>query len=163
MAKEPLIWAPDEGTYVSVMGDTYRILIAGKQTDNAYAAIDMLVPTGGGPGPHAHPDFEETFYVIEGEIEVTSETGTYIAGKGSYVVIPKGGMVHQFKNKAETTAHLLCVVVPSGLEELFLEAGTRVEAGRFLPPPDQSCLEKLKAVAEKHGQQLFPPDYFRHN
>lgn len=160
MVKEPLIWAPDEGTYVSVMGDTYRILITGKQTGNAYAAIDMFVPKGGGPGPHAHPDFEETFYIIEGEIEVTSETGTYIAGKGSYVVIPKGGMVHQFKNNAEATAHLLCVVVPAGLEEMFMEVGTKTEAGMFLPPPDQSGLDRMKAVAEKHGQQLFPPDYF---
>jgi len=32
--------------------------------------IDMLVPRGGGPPPHRH-DFEETFVVLEGEIDAT--------------------------------------------------------------------------------------------
>jgi len=161
MKNSPLVWRPDEGMCVSVMGDTYRILVTGEQTNHAFATIDMMVPKGGGPGPHAHPGFAETFYVIEGEIEVTSEAGIYIAKRGSYVVIPKDGVVHQFKNKAEQTAHLLCVVAPAGLEKLFLEVGIPVEAGTFLPPPDLYGIEKLKIIAERHGQQLFPPDFFQ--
>lgn len=48
----------NEGEYVSVVGDSYRIVIGGKQTDGEYALIDMFVPPGGGLGPHAHPDFK---------------------------------------------------------------------------------------------------------
>ncbi|MFB9844470.1 cupin domain-containing protein [Mucilaginibacter ginsenosidivorans] len=157
----PIITGPYEGPSLSVVGDTYRILVSGKQTGSAFATIDMLVPPGGGPGPHAHPDFEETFYVVDGEVEVKSEAGTYIAQKGAYVVIPKGGMVHCFKNKSDKMAHLLCTVIPAGLEDLFIEIGRPVKYDEFLPAPhlDPEGIGKLVAIAEKHGQKVFPPDY----
>lgn len=157
----PITLNGHEGQIVSVVGDTYRILVTGKETGGAFATIDMLVPPNGGPGPHAHADFQETFYVIDGEIEVRSEAGTYTAQKGAYVVIPKGGIVHQFKNKTDNLAHLLCVVVPAGLEEMFIEIGKPVAEGEFLPPPpmDPEGIKQLIAIAEKYGQKVFPPDY----
>lgn len=157
----PITLNAEDGQSLSVVGDTYRILVTGKETGGAFATIDMLVPPGGGPGPHAHPDFEETFYVVDGEVEVKSEAGIYIAKKGAYVVIPKGGIVHCFKNKSDKMAHLLCTVIPSGLEDLFFEIGKPVSAGEFLPPPhmDPESIKKLIAIAEKHGQKVYPPDY----
>jgi quercetin dioxygenase-like cupin family protein len=157
----PIAVGAQDGKTVSVAGNTYRILATGKQTNNAFATIDMMVPPGGGPGPHAHPDIQETFYVVDGEVEVKSEAGTYIAKKGSYVVIPKGGIVHAFKNKADKMAHLLCTVVPSGLEEMFMELGQPIAFGEFLPPPpmDPESMKKLIAILEKYGQKPFPPDY----
>ncbi len=151
----------EEGANLSVVGDTYRIVITGKQTEGAYAVIDMLVPLGGGPGPHSHPGFQESFYVLEGEIEVKSEKETYTAKTGSFINIPVGGIIHGFKNKSESTAHLLCIVVPSGLEDFFEEIGVPVARGAFLPPPhmDPEAAEKLQKIAEKYGQSVFPPDY----
>jgi len=92
---------------------------------------------------------------------VKSEAGGYTAKKGSFITIPKGGIVHSFRNKSDKMAHLLCTVVPSGLEEMFLELGTPVEANTFLPPPhlDPEILKKFQATAERYGQQLFPPDF----
>ena len=152
---------PEDGVIVSVVGDTYRILVSGQQTDGAFACIDMIVPPGGGPGPHSHADFEESFYVVEGEIEVKSEFGNYIASTGSFVNIPKGGVVHSFKNKSGKNAHLICTVVPAGLESFFLEIGQSVKLGELLPPPhlDEAGIKKLQAIAEKYGQKVFPPDY----
>ena len=37
-----------EGNSVSVLGDTYRIVIGGDQTNCTYALIDMLIPPRGG-------------------------------------------------------------------------------------------------------------------
>lgn len=161
--KPPVTRGPAEGKTVSVIGDTYRILISGQDTAGAFATIDMLIPPGGGPGPHAHAAFEESFYVLEGEIEVKSEFGAFVAGKGSFITIPKGGVVHCFKNKTQQTAHLLCTVVPAGLETLFEEIGQPVAAGQFLSPPpmDEALVRKLQAAAEKHGQQVFPPNYLK--
>jgi len=109
--KRPLTLDAKAGKMISVVGDTYRILIGGAETNGAFALIDMLIPPDGGPGPHEHAQIEESFYVIDGEIEVKSEFGVYIATKGSFVNIPKGGVVHGFKNKTDKIAHLLCVVV----------------------------------------------------
>jgi quercetin dioxygenase-like cupin family protein len=159
--KAPIIMGPTAGKSLSVVGDTYRILVRGDDTGGAFAAIDMLIPPGGGPGPHAHAGFIENFYVIDGEIVVKSEFGSYVAGKGSFISIPKGGVVHYFKNQSEQVAHLLCTVVPAGLETFFEEVGQPVEHGQFLPLPDlnEAVFKNLKAVAEKNGQQVFPPDY----
>lgn len=150
-----------DGPSLSVVGDTYRLIVNGEQTGGAYAVIDMLVPPQGGPGPHAHAGFQEAFYVIEGEIEVKTESQTYTAQKGAFVNIPLGGLVHDFKNQTGTTAHLLCVLTPAGMEGLFQEIGRPVPAGAFLPPPEMNPEEqkRMQAIAEKYGQKLFPPDY----
>jgi quercetin dioxygenase-like cupin family protein len=150
-----------QGQSLSVVGNTYRILISGEQTNGNYAVIDMLIPPGGGPGPHAHKDIQEMFYVVEGEIVFKMEGGSYTASKGSFVNIPLGGAVHSFKNTTDKVAHLLCTVVPAGLDSFFQEIGNPVETGTFLPPsaPTPKELDKLKSLAEKYGQELYPPDF----
>ena len=155
----PVITGSGEGQTVSVVGDTYRVLVSGKETGGAFAVIDMLIPPGGGPGPHAHPHFHESFYVIDGEIEVRSEAGSYTAGKGTFVLIPEGGVVHCFKNKSDRIAHIVCTVAPSGLEEFFIEIGQPVAVGAFLPPPDEEAMKKILPIAERYGTKVYPPDY----
>jgi quercetin dioxygenase-like cupin family protein len=154
---------PQGGASLSMVGDTYRILISGEQTGGDYALIDMLVPPGGGPPPHSHAAYQEAFYVLEGEIQVKTEAQNYTAGKGSYINIPKGGLVHQFKNQTDTVAHLLCLVTPGGMEKMFEEIGVPVKAGEFLPPPEMNpeMIKKVLEIAEKYGQKLYPPDYFK--
>lgn len=149
------------GEILSVAGDNYRVLVSGKETNGAFSTIDMLVPPQSGPGPHSHASFFESFYVVDGEVEVYSEAGTYTATKGSFVVIPEGGEVHYFKNKSNNMAHLLCTVVPAGLEEFFEEIGEPVAADEFLPPPPMNpeSVKKLQAIAKKHGQMIYPPDF----
>ncbi|MET0636949.1 MAG: cupin domain-containing protein [Chitinophagaceae bacterium] len=156
---------PREGQNLSVAGDNYRLLITGKETENAFAVIDMLIPPGGGPMPHAHAAFQESFYVVEGEIVVRTEERTYVAKQGSFVSIPKGGAIHSFKNETDVNAHILCIVVAAGLEEFFKEIGQPVAFEEFLPPPvmDTATAAKLKTIAEKYSQEVFPPDYFEKN
>jgi quercetin dioxygenase-like cupin family protein len=155
------ITGAQDGDNLSVAGGIYRILVSGKQTNGQYAVIEMSVPAGGGPGPHSHAGFQESFYIIEGEVEVKTEEQTFSATKGAFVNIPLGGMVHCFKNKSANLAKLLCTVVPAGLEEMFLELGIPVNEGEFIPPQpmDSETLQQFTAVVEKHGQKLYPPDY----
>jgi len=35
--------------HIGVVGDTYTILLSGKDTAGRYCLIDMLIPPGGGP------------------------------------------------------------------------------------------------------------------
>src|ERR687896_2758171 len=84
-----------DGLVVSVLGDTYRIVIGGEQTNGAYALIDMLIPSKGGPGPHSHATFQEAFYILDGEIKVITKEKIYTATKSSYVNIPFDGPVHK--------------------------------------------------------------------
>jgi hypothetical protein len=119
------------------------------------------VPPQNGPAPHAHPNFYEYFYIVEGEIEVNSEAGSYTAKKGSFVIVPEGGVVHYFKNVSDKLAHLLCAVVPAGLEEFFEEIGEPTTHSEFLPPPKMNpdSIKKLQAIAQKNGQLVYPPNF----
>lgn len=156
----PITLGRQQGECISVVGDTYRVLITGKQTGGAFAAMEMFIPPNGGPSPHAHAFMWESLFITEGEFEVKSQDGTYIANEGSYVVIPKGGVVHDFKNHTGKLAKLLCFVVPSGLEEFFLEVGTPVAYGTFLlPDTSPEFMAKMKAAGERYGQVAFPPNY----
>jgi quercetin dioxygenase-like cupin family protein len=160
--KIPLtIVSASEGETLSMAGGNYRIVISGEQTGGAYAVIDMRVPAGGGPGPHAHAAFQESFFVLEGEVVVTTESDRYIAHTGTFINIPTGGMVHMFKNETDQMARLWCVVVPSGLEEFFLAVGTPVADGVFLPPAvmNDEDRKRIFAISEKYGQKIYPPDY----
>jgi quercetin dioxygenase-like cupin family protein len=161
LKQAPTILGPQQGQTLAVMGSNYRILASRHDTAGAYATIDMLVPPGGGPGPHAHADLEETFFVVAGEVEVKSEFGTNVAAAGAYIRIPKGGVVHSFKNKSAQPARLLCTVVPAGLDEFFKEIGQPVAPGEFLPPPvlDPAAIQRMQALAQQYGQQVFPPTY----
>jgi quercetin dioxygenase-like cupin family protein len=151
----------EEGQSLSIAGNAYRILISGKDTAGSYAVIDMLVPPGGGPGPHSHKDIQEMFYVVDGEVEFKMEGGKYTAKKGSFVNIPLGGKVHSFKNVSDMPAHLLCTVVPAGLEEFFQKIGKPVEPGVFLPVPVLTPEEiaDVQKLGAQYGQKFYPPDF----
>lgn len=154
--------APQDGQTLSVVGDTYRLVVTGQQTGGNYALIEMLVPPGSGPGPHEHPAFHETYYILEGEMLFQFEDKSITAKKGQLVSIPKGGGVHRFHNVSTENVRMLCTVVPAGLDAFFQEIGKPVSPGTFLPPPKMGPDEqqRLKAIAERQGQTLYPPDYF---
>lgn len=99
---------------LSLVGDTYTILISGADTQGRYCLIDMLVPDGGGPPPHRH-DFEETFILIDGELSFTFRGATQTVKAPASINIPANAP-HQFKNVSGKTAHILCQCAPAGQE-----------------------------------------------
>jgi uncharacterized cupin superfamily protein len=63
-------------------GDMYRFLVTGEETGGAYFAMEAFVPPGGGPPPHIHRNEDETFYVVEGEVEILLDDEIVTAGVG---------------------------------------------------------------------------------
>lgn len=145
-----------EGHKLKIAGGNYRIIISGEQTNGEYAVIEMSVPPGAGPNPHSHADFSETFYVLEGEVTFKSEGGSYIAKQNSFINIPKGGIVHGFKNLSDESAKLLCTVTPAGLDNLFEEMTVYLETNT---DTEIETKEKMNSMFEKYGQKMFPPNY----
>ncbi|WP_426484549.1 cupin domain-containing protein [Flavobacterium sp. 2] len=156
--KNPIITVDEtQGHKLKIAGGNYRIVISGKETNGEYAVIEMSVPPGAGPNPHAHPDFAETFFVLEGEVTFKSELGIYIAKKNAFVNIPKGGIVHGFKNLSNEPAKLLCTVTPAGLDDLFEEIASYMETNSSASEIEKK--EKINSIFVKYGQEMFPPDY----
>lgn len=150
-----------DGEYIGVAGDNYRILVSGKDTNGAYAIIEMLVPPGGGPIPHRHPKIHETFFVTEGEVLFKTEGNKRILKSGGFVNIPKNGGVHSFVNNSNQNCRMICTVSPAGLDDFFREFGEPVKPGEFLPQPEMTpaFMKKIEELNEKYGQEMFPPDY----
>ncbi len=148
--------------HFAVVGDTYTILLSGEDTDGRYCLIDMHVPSGGGPPPHRH-DFEESFIVLEGEIETTFRGEKATVHAGQTVTIPANAP-HSFTNAAGSAARLLCLCAPAGQEEFFAEVGVAVPTRRSTPPqlpPDEEAEMKRKfaELAAKYRTELLPPPH----
>ena len=146
--------------HIGLVGDTYTILVAGKDTQGRYCLIDMHIPPGGGPPPHRH-DFEEMFSVLEGEIEATFRGKKTIIRAGETINIPANAP-HQFQNKSERPARLLCLCSPAGQEEFFKEVGVSVATRTTPPPPldeeaEAAFIARVKVLAPKYRTELLRP------
>lgn len=144
--------------HIGLVGDTYTITVSGNQTNGRFCVIDMHIPPGGGPAPHRH-DFEETFILLEGEVETTFRGKKSIVRAGDTVNIPSNAP-HQFHNASSKPARLLCICSPAGQEELFRQIGVPVATRTTAPPKlDKSqqaeMMEKAKALAPKYRTELL--------
>jgi quercetin dioxygenase-like cupin family protein len=150
----------EDGTvqHIGLVGDTYTITVAGKDTNNRFCVIDMHVPPGGGPGPHRH-DFEETFILLDGEMEVTFRGEKSTVHAGDTINVPSNAP-HQFHNASTEAVRMICICSPAGNDKFFLEVGVPV-ATRTTPPPRldkeqmTEFLEKVKVIAPKYRTELL--------
>jgi quercetin dioxygenase-like cupin family protein len=144
----PALWGP---------GDMYLFLATGAETNGAFFQFEAIVPPGGGPPPHIHRAEDETFYLIEGSLELHLGEKVVMAKAGDFVSFPKG-TAHSFKNVGSTTAKMLVTCVPAGLEKYFEEVFPRVEDRTAPPPPvTEELLQKMRQAAPKHNLEFVPP------
>ena len=139
--------------HVGVVGDTYTLLLSGADTDGRYCLIDMFIPPAGGPPPHRH-DFEESFTILDGEIEATFRGKKSAVRAGETINIPANAP-HSFTNASKEPVRLLCICSPAGQEEFFLEVGVPV-ATRTTPAPQP---DKAAEAAMKIKVAALLPKY----
>jgi quercetin dioxygenase-like cupin family protein len=134
------------------------VLLNSDDTDGRYCLIDMHIPPGSGPPPHRH-DFEESFTILEGEIEAIFRGEKSIVRAGQTVHIPANAP-HSFTNASKHPARLLCICAPAGLDEFFRAIGVPV-ANRTMPPPkpaeaDQAAMmAKTTALLPKYRTEMI--------
>jgi len=144
--------------HIGLVGDTYTITVTGAETAGKFCVIDMHIPPGGGPPPHRH-DFEETFIILEGEMEATFRGQKSSVKAGDTINIPANAP-HRFHNTSSNATRLLCICSPAGQEEFFTAVGTPV-ATRTTPPPkldeteQAEFMKKIKALAPKYRTELL--------
>ena len=144
--------------HIGLVGDTYTLIVTGAETAGRFCVVDMHIPPGGGPPPHRH-DFEETFVLLEGEMEVTFRGQKSIVKAGDSVNIPANAP-HRFHNTSSNATRLLCICSPAGQEEFFAAVGTPV-ATRTTPPPkldekeQAAFMKKVIALAPKYRTELL--------
>ena len=139
-----------------VLGDLYEFKAVSGDTGGAFATWETTATPGlPGPPPHIHHREDETFYVLEGEVELTVDGSPVRAAAGTFVNIPRGSL-HTFRNAGTEPARLLVSVVPGGFEGFFEEVGEpATDPGP--PPSAPPDVEKVMAVAPKYGLEIPPP------
>jgi mannose-6-phosphate isomerase-like protein (cupin superfamily) len=143
---EPVIQTREEATMQSVLGGSITVRLRAEQTDGQLGLVEQVVP-GGYPGPamHVHPDFDETFYVVEGRLGFRIGDRAYEAGSGTVTFVPRG-TPHTFANPGREPARSLVLATPGGFEAYFEALIELVRRTGGLPPEDE-----LRELGIAHG------------
>ena len=147
---------PGKGDAFSAVGDVYRNLALGRQTGGVYTLHEIRVSPNNGPPPHIHSREDESFFVLEGEVDfqigdekITAQPGTFIQG-------PRG-IAHSFKNNTQLPARMLVFITPAGFENFVNEFAQPVASfGSPAIPTSKDEIDKLLAAAPKYGLQILP-------
>src|SRR5215211_2221282 len=102
-----------------------RVLLSGNQTGGVIAMAESRVPAGWeGPPPHRR-DFDETFYVLDGDLTFQLGEELVIAGPGALACAP-GGTMRAVANRGERPARYLRFSTPAGPAPEPSAAGPRI-------------------------------------
>lgn len=131
-----------------VFGVQVEILLGATDTGGTHSLYLVTPAPGTGAPPHVHHRDDETFFILEGEVEVLlGETWTP-ARPGATVYLPRG-VPHAFRNATQEPAVFLAVATPGGHDEFFLEADRLARAGELNP---ESAVE----LCGRFGMELLP-------
>ena len=135
-----------------VLGDRYTF----HQTTPSLAVLEIESAEGHGPPPHIHEREDESFYVLDGELDVQVGNEQFHAERGGFVHVPKG-VLHTYKAIGSGKARHLVLVAPGGLEQLFREIGTPAGEKSVDPADPSVVIPKLLSLAPNYHVIIPPP------
>jgi quercetin dioxygenase-like cupin family protein len=152
-----VIRSADEGDAYWYDGGLMTMKARPADTGGSISVIDVVVPAGKATPLHLHPEAEESFYVVDGDIVLHVDGVDHELTAGATYTIRRG-TPHAFAVPANG-AHLVVIFTPGGGEQFFIEAGEPARS-RELPPPAEPDREKFEAAAERTGLVLLGPPPF---
>ena len=123
---------------LNVVGEKITVLASGDQT-GGYEVFLQDGPPETGPPPHSHP-WDETFYVLKGEVQFSLGDESQLAAPGTLVHLP-AGTVHWFRCGSEG-ALMLSVTSRKGASEVFAALDREIPPG---PPDVPKIIEVIRA------------------
>lgn len=123
------------------------------ETGGALSLIEQVIPPGFESPWHIHSDEDESFYVIEGGIEVVVEDRTVTLAAGDYAFGPRG-IAHGFRVLGSGPARILLMTTGGAFAEFIREASDPAETAPVSAEPD---IPRLIAAAERHGLAILGP------
>jgi mannose-6-phosphate isomerase-like protein (cupin superfamily) len=107
-----------------------------------------MAPNAGGPDPHIHHTFSESFYVLYGRVRLFDGRSWVEALAGDLLYVPKNG-IHAFRNESEEPAAMLILFAPGRpREEYFKALAENARVGRTMTD------EERTAFLAKHDQYM---------
>lgn len=155
-----LIRTHDEGDQLWFSASLLTFKARSAETGGAFLLFEMLSRRGKATPLHVHPDEDESFYVLDGELLMHVEGSERRAPAGSFVSVPRG-TVHAFTVVSETARFLTMFTPGPPAAEAFFRDGGEPAARPELPPDEAPDMARIAASAETHGcvQLLGPPPF----
>jgi quercetin dioxygenase-like cupin family protein len=119
-----------------------KVLLRSEESGGAVSVIESVVPAGfPGPPLHLH-DFDEAFYVIEGELTFQVEDQLVTKGPGELAFAPRN-VPHTFANRSGAEARYVLVCTPAGFERYFARMAAEQEG---VDPPEWALQDWQKVT-----------------
>lgn len=128
-----------EGRSVWLRGTTVGFKVESTRAGGASLTEWEAVP-GFDTGLHVHERLEETWYVLDGELEFRVGEDTFRARAGATVFVPPR-VPHAFANRGEEPAKFLLIMSPPGHDRYFDELAEIVAVDG---PPDARAIADLR-------------------
>jgi quercetin dioxygenase-like cupin family protein len=155
MGLETLALGRDEGPAVWFLDQLVFIKATARQTGNCFGLIEVFTPVGPASPYHVHRAEDETFYVLEGQLEFISRERRWFSGPGSCAFLPRD-IPHGFRVVGTSPARFLVVTTPGGFEGFVMELGEPASS-LTLPIPSAPDMNKMIAVAAKYRIEILGP------
>jgi quercetin dioxygenase-like cupin family protein len=118
-----------------------NVLLRGEQSGGQIAVMDNVVGADFPGPPLHHHDFDETFYVLDGEITFRLEDEIFTRTRGELAFAPRN-VPHTFANLSGAVARTLIICTPAGFERYF----ARMAAERRGIDPPEWALQPIPEV-----------------
>lgn len=117
-------------------------MVVGKEATNSeYVITDGIIEPNGFIPDHYHKWEDQTFHIIEGELEAKIGNKTFRISSGDTIHCPRGTS-HYMKNIGSENAKVISYIIPGDWAEDFMaETSIQVKSGKM----------DLKAIEEKYG------------
>lgn len=130
----------------------WRVIASGDRTGGLITVGEArMPPRSSGPSLHVHEREDEGTFVIEGTLTFVIGEDRFEARAGSFVWAPRG-VPHTFANLSEEPVRVLGMIVPSGLEGMFIEQAEYF-AG-LSGPPDPVRIDE---IGSRYGVKVVGP------
>ena len=104
---DAVIVRPGEGLRVG----NVEFLALSEDTPRFNASIITMAPHRHGPPSHVHPDEDDAFLVLDGELTFAVAGEEVAAPAGTFVLVPPG-VEHTFENRTDTPVRILNIHAP---------------------------------------------------
>lgn len=143
---------------IHYIAHTFSFLATGTDTGGAFSLIHCYFRKGFTPSPHYHTLEEESFFILEGEIDFHVGDTKVKVSAGGLIVLPRH-IPHCF-NLITETAKALLLITPAGFEVFFKEFGQPAKT-LDLPPipttnPRKEMFEAMHARMIELGNVIMP-------
>jgi len=128
-------------------------LARGEDTGGQFSLFEAKGIPGMEPPPHVHENEDETYYLLEGEMQFRIGKEEFTGKQGDFIFLPRN-IEHEFRVLSKNF-RCLCGIYPAGLEHYFDKLSVPHRSENIPPleltPPSPEAMEMMEELSKQYG------------